>query len=450
MSFGLYLIFVALLYLRPIEAFAPELSPYRPMMFLSLATLAVSLASAFVGGAAAARRQPIGLLLAFAAAIALSQIWAGWAGGALTALGDFSISAILFVTTLINVNGMRRLRVSCAVLAACIVVQSAAAIAAYHTGFMADKLVVQQSAGEDAQAAAPADALNPIVPADDKSGTRLWRVRSLGFFADPNDFAQGIVVALPFVAALYLRRRALRDLLLIVIPGAALLYALFLTHSRGALVGLAGMLFFGASRAWGTARAAALLVVIGSAALVLNFTGGRAYADDDSASGRIDAWVQGLRMLQERPLFGVGYHNFTEYNPLTAHNSYVLCFAELGLVGYIVWLGMLFVSARRINQAFALSPIGSDERRWASVLSSALVGFLACAFFLSRTYEPLLYHMLALCLAAAYCTERILAPEAAAQLRMPVRWARTVLVIAPASLIMLYAFLRARTALLGG
>ena len=39
MGFTVYLVFLILTYLRPIEAFAPELESYRPMVWLSVLAL---------------------------------------------------------------------------------------------------------------------------------------------------------------------------------------------------------------------------------------------------------------------------------------------------------------------------------------------------------------------------------------------------------------------------
>jgi len=37
------------------------------------------------------------------------------------------------------------------------------------------------------------------------------------------------------------------------------------------------------------------------------------------------------------------------------------------------------------------------------LLRNSLVGFLVCAWFLSRTYQPVLYFLLALCVSAWWC-----------------------------------------------
>ena len=63
---------------------------------------------------------------------------------------------------------------------------------------------------------------------------------------------------------------------------------------------------------------------------------------DDSAYGRVEAWYEGIQMFKSSPVFGVGKGMFTDFNNLTAHNSYMLVLAELGFVGSIFFLGLFF------------------------------------------------------------------------------------------------------------
>jgi hypothetical protein len=104
-------------------------------------------------------------------------------------------------------------------------------------------------------------------------------------------------------------------------------------------------------------------------------------------------------MLKSRPITGVGYRQFTEHYELTAHNSFVLCFAETGLVGYFLWLSLLGITLLQLQKLKHLPediPFGPDIQRFASILQASVVGFMAAAFFLSRTYVPLLYLLIGL------------------------------------------------------
>jgi O-Antigen ligase len=405
MAFFLYIAFVALAYLRPVEAFAPELGVYRPMVILGIVALFVTVVRALAAGRTAVRKLHCGLMLALLACIAMSKIANGWAGGAAVALSDFSTSALLFLLTVLNVTSIPRLRVTLATIVLSMVIVSVAGIAAYHYGFMGDRLVLRQQIGEagDGQ---PADAVD--VPANDTSGQFLWRVRYLGFLNDPNDFAQVIVVALPMLGIWYRQRRFFGNVVLLGVPGAIFLYTIFLTHSRGAVLGLASLLFFGMRKALGVVKTGILVGVLLGAVVVTNVTGGRGFsAQEESAGDRILAWSEGLTMLRYQPLFGVGYNSFTDHHERTAHNSFVLGFAELGLIGYFTWLALVVTAFREVNQVANLPGEGAEvgSRPYAAMLRSALLGFLTCAFFLSRTYAPPLFLLLALCVVTWHCAD---------------------------------------------
>ena len=116
----------------------------------------------------------------------------------------------------------------------------------------------------------------------------------------------------------------------------------------------------------------------------------------------------------------------------TAHNTFMLCAAELGLVGLFLFTSLLLFSFRELNGVIAGSADDPSVRRFATGLRAALVGFLACAWFLSRTYDPLLYILLGLCLASG----RALGKTAAEQQR----WVFATSLWAFLTLVLLYAF----------
>src|SRR5919198_72393 len=169
------------------------------------------------------------------------------------------------------------------------------------------------------------------------------------------------------------QRRFFSNVVLLGVPGAAFLYAIFLTHSRGAVLGLASLLFFGMRKALGLVKTGLLVGVLLVAVVVTNAAGGRGFsAQEESAGDRILAWSEGLTMLRHQPLFGVGYNSFTEHHSITAHNSFVLCFAELGLIGYFMWLALAVTVFRDVNQVANLSEgAGLASRSYAAMLRSS-------------------------------------------------------------------------------
>jgi O-antigen ligase len=224
------------------------------------------------------------------------------------------------------------------------------------------------------------------------------RIRWIGIFEDPNDLGLAILSFTPF-ALLKLSGKgvALRGRAGYAVILGILLYALYLTNSRGTFIGLLVILAYIFSRRWGIVRGLLIAAVLGGAAFVAGPSRlAELSTSEESASGRIVAWQQGLELLQWRPILGVGYGSFTEYHPLTAHNSVVLCMAELGIVGLYVWMLLIVTS---FLETLTVERRAQDKEYafYAQVMQISLMGYFAAAFFLSRTYNEVLYIILALC-----------------------------------------------------
>jgi putative inorganic carbon (HCO3(-)) transporter len=409
MSFAVFLLYVFLSFFRPIELFAPGLAELRPMLVLWTIGFLSAGGRALARKEIAARGTDFKLLFSFMAVLGLSLVVNGWAGGAITAMNEFTTSSMLFVLVALNVTDLARLRKTCAAIVLSMLMAAVFGAYSFHTGQYSTQLVLRQTApsheDEDPSRAPPSSASE--IPAQDTSGWYLWRVRGQGFLSDPNDFSQVMVMCLPLLWAAWRTGKALHNLLFVLAPGAMMGYAIFLSQSRGAILGSASLLFF-IVRDWlGTTRTAVLMGMGGAGFIAASAIGGRAIsAKEQSAAERIEAWSVGLELLRWKPLFGVGYGNFTDHNPLTAHNSFVLCFAELGLVGFFLWIGMIVLSYKSLATAIDVLPRGNPHRQMLGLLRNSLVGFLVCGWFLSRTYQPVLYFLMALCVAAWYCATR--------------------------------------------
>jgi putative inorganic carbon (HCO3(-)) transporter len=406
MSFAVFLLYVFLSFFRPIELFVPEIAEFRPMLVLWSLAFIMAASRAMVRKQIAARAIDFKLLFGFMLTLGLSLAFNGWLGGAFTAMNDFTTSSMLFVLVALNVTDLGRLKKTCAAVVLSMLIAAGFGIQAFHTGQYATQLVLRQTApsheDDDPSRAPPSSAAE--IPAQDDSGWYLWRVRGQGFLSDPNDFSQVLVMCLPLLWAVWRTGKYLQNLLFVLAPGVVMGYAIFLSQSRGAMLGAASLLFF-LVRDWlGTTKTTALMALGGAGFIAASAIGGRAISSkEQSAAERIEAWSVGLELLKWKPVFGVGYGNFTDHNPLTAHNSFVLCFAELGLVGYFLWIGMIVLTYKSLSAVIDSMPGRNPHRLMVELLRNALVGFLVCAWFLSRTYQPVLYFLLALCISAWYC-----------------------------------------------
>lgn len=228
------------------------------------------------------------------------------------------------------------------------------------------------------------------------------RIRGTGMFNDPNDLALAMVAAIPFSLSIISSRHwpgMARFLALASVP--FIFYAIYLTGSRGGIIGLgvALILFFGLRVGWAKGAMVAALVA------VLFITWASPWVrqidlTEASARGRIEAWSEGLQMVKSSPLFGVGWRNSPEYHGLTAHNSFLLAGSDTGLVGLFLWVALIWVSFKTLYLCTKPSPLEGKKaifiRSSARDTGASLGGFLTSAAFLSQTYSYLLYILLAL------------------------------------------------------
>jgi hypothetical protein len=230
------------------------------------------------------------------------------------------------------------------------------------------------------------------------------RVRYVGIFNDPNDLGLLFVATLPMAIFLSGLGGFLRRVLWLT-AAALLLYGIYLTNSRGAMLAVlvVGGIFIWRRRGMFTAG------VLGVAGLlVMRLLSSRMQEldpDESSAFGRVDAWYEGIHMFFSNPLLGVGPGNFTDYNQLTAHNSWVLVLAETGFVGYTLWLAFvvygfwMMVNVMRYQPDAVAAPdqerLLQGERSMAFTLLLSQYGLFAAAFFLSRSYTVVMYLLIA-------------------------------------------------------
>lgn len=234
--------------------------------------------------------------------------------------------------------------------------------------------------------------------------TFLIRIQAFGFFHDPNDLALILVTILPFLMVQALDKgmsgggRLMRALLM-----GPILFAIYLTNSRGGWLSLASMLvmmMFLRMKQKKIAIAAGGLLVVGLLALGPSRIA-TISTSEGSAHNRMILWANGNTMLKQNPVFGVGKDQFVEYsqNAQVAHNSFVHCYAELGLFGYLIWIALLasaLKDAWAIYKAPPLNETAYELTKLSTASLAAMAGYLSSSFFLSRTYIPVPYILIAL------------------------------------------------------
>jgi O-antigen ligase len=227
------------------------------------------------------------------------------------------------------------------------------------------------------------------------------RIQAVGIFSDPNDLALIINTVLPLVVLWLFQSRSLLVKLYSLLVIGIFVYAIFLTASRGGLLCLGLMAILLGMRKFGKIVGVVGGLAVMAALVVLGPRMNTISTEEASSYGRLEAWVLGMQLFKSSPLFGVGFGNFMEYHFRTAHNSFVLCAAELGLFGLYPWLMLMFMSVKntRFVEKELLAGGQRDLALYATAAEFALILFFAGALLLSRTYHPSLFVLIGLCAA---------------------------------------------------
>lgn len=326
MGIFLTLFYIAAAIITPTAIFG-GLAQYHIQLAIAAITLVVSLLSA--GDSDFLRMPQTYAILALTVCVGMSLLVTGWVAGTIDALLEFIPTAIVFYFIVLNFRTRMHFQLLAGVLFM---------IAAFE--------IYQGWAAERA-----GDSMSPfLLTMLNEAGDRFFRIRALGFLNDPNDFSQFLVGLIPCMFLFWRKSRTVGNLLLVYLPVAVLLFGMFLTHSRGGMVALLVMAIVLGYRKFGlipSVIAGGLLFVAISA---LGWSGGRE-VNAESGSDRTDAWGVGLQMIRTHPVFGVGYGRFSENYEITAHNTVVVCAAEIGLVGFFFWTLLILSSIRDITAA---------------------------------------------------------------------------------------------------
>jgi hypothetical protein len=218
------------------------------------------------------------------------------------------------------------------------------------------------------------------------------RVRWRGTLGDPNELALALGAFMPFSLAFAGTSRRAWARAAAVVTLALSLVTVVLSGSRGGQLVVLTVFVVYFVRRYGLRGA------LGAAALALPvlLLGGRSGEDADSSSlERIDLLYEGMDMIRAYPILGVGTGQFTDhaFNGMTAHNSYVLAAAELGLPGSVLWMMLVYTSIKIPWIVATRPPPELDERvrSFALALVVAFAGILVGVFFLSFCYKAILF-----------------------------------------------------------
>jgi O-antigen ligase len=235
--------------------------------------------------------------------------------------------------------------------------------------------------------------------------------RPLGPSADPNYEALSLVMTVPL--AIWLMRYEIRDLWKWVgrICTPILVFAVFVSQSRGGLLALLVM----AALMWANSQRKARLVAGFVVAVTvmfamapsqvlqriseIQFQGVAETGPEVSTRARVELARAGIAMMVDHPLFGVGLGQFQsvefhynpmlmsfEANPHVAHNTYVQLGAEGGIPTLFLYLAILGVTLSTCRSARKMPGVSEDVAALALALQVGLIGIMVAEFFLTAQY----------------------------------------------------------------
>lgn len=231
---------------------------------------------------------------------------------------------------------------------------------------------------------------------------KIPRAKWVGMYDGPNVFCIllniGFAFTLQFLLGPWGRLRKILSLLacVMIVP------AIYFTNSRGgylAFIAIIAMTILfrhlKANQKINIRRIVAVCAILGVLMVVGPSRMGEMKDSEGSSAGRIDAWYEGILMLKEKPLLGVGLGHWTQHHHLIAHNNFVQNMGEVGIIGLFLWLLMVYAHIVSLFRAL----IATTDPQASSTLKALLVGLggmVISSSFLSTNEFDLWYILFAL------------------------------------------------------
>jgi len=245
-----------------------------------------------------------------------------------------------------------------------------------------------------------------------------------GFLGDENDFCMTMNMIIPFPFFLALSEVGKKRIFYL---GLALmfLFVIILTQSRGGFVGLLATIIYCWLRTKKKVLSALLIALFAGFVLLVApssyWNEVRSIQEEGTSKGtgaeRIYMWGIGWHMFLDHPIMGVGQGNFPwvfkkyEYEVTRsdepfhgrsvagrmAHSIYFTLLPELGLIGTMLFLGMVVMNIKDLNyikksMKHKIKQKGNTiESRYyhlALALEGSMIGYLVSGVFISILYYP--------------------------------------------------------------
>lgn len=257
--------------------------------------------------------------------------------------------------------------------------------------------------------------------------------RKVGAAEDPNEFSAMIIFSLPLLANWFFTSEKKSTKLMMACLFALNVIAIILTYSRGGGLILAialGLLFLEHIKRFKAKHLGILIAMFGVVVIIIIVFMPATYwerlkslakpsivEEDRSIGGRATFLKAGLEAFKEKPFLGFGPGCFREYFANTeyaikysieggrqksrkraAHNSYIEFLVGQGLIGFIVYLAIIFIVLKK----FAVAKkqfLSNGNNEMASLTNAFRIAYITMLFsmvLLSYNYHKYFWAALAL------------------------------------------------------
>ena len=251
----------------------------------------------------------------------------------------------------------------------------------------------------------------------------IWGIQHGGtgtgyFQADENDFALSMCMILPFTLMTTSVVTSWWGRLLCFATGIMCVAAVVVSDSRGGFVGLvvtSGMMVVMHR------RRVRFLAMGAIAAVCLAIAAPSTYWDEMSTiteeggtrEDRMELWEIAASVYRDNPIFGVGPNNINwvlndyqefdsdesrAFGGRAVHSLYYTLLPELGTVGALLFLGLLYHNSRDLGRVIKARRRESDVQldAYARATACSLTAYLVCGLFLSVLWYPHFYLLTAI------------------------------------------------------
>ena len=235
----------------------------------------------------------------------------------------------------------------------------------------------------------------------------------MSVYIDENSFAMFYVISIPFLFFMgeFYKNKLLKYFLWANIPLAW--HCIFLTGSRGGLIGLGIVSAFISIRSKMKLLRVAIPILLIIAVLTQSgpilqervMRVANLGEQEGSAQARLTSWETGFKMITDHPITGVGignylkaYPDYADTTPYVAHNTIIQFSAENGILAALMYLLLCFGIVMKYVKSMRISMTSADPMFLAlgNAITGGVIGFFICALFLNLATYELFYYMLAL------------------------------------------------------